>query len=251
MESPLPQIEKSNDLFEVIIDSAHLSINKKRIGLTLGYRNMRIPEYFDGIINDIIAQVPGLCEIKAGYRILHVQKPYERPDGLYINDKFFKTEKIINSQLNSLEKAALFVCTIGPGMETWAGQLFRDSNAVKGNFVDTISSEAVESATDLLHNHIKLQMMERGLKITNRFSPGYCGWSLSEQHLLFSFFPANFCGITLTQSALMIPVKSVSGIIGIGKGVKLEDYQCNKCERKDCPYRKRDINKTEYKKRLE
>ncbi|MCK7538940.1 MAG: hypothetical protein MZV63_52410 [Marinilabiliales bacterium] len=47
--------------------------------------------------------------------------------------------------------------------------------------------------------------------ITNRFSPGYCGWDVAEQHKLFSFFKDNFCGITLTESALMNPVKSVSG----------------------------------------
>ena len=55
------------------------------------------------------------------------------------------------------------------------------------------------------------------LNSTNRYSPGYCGWHVSEQHKFFAFLPQNYCGIELSDSALMKPVKSVSAIIGIGK----------------------------------
>jgi hypothetical protein len=103
--------------------------------------------------------------------------------------------------------------------------------------VDTIASVTEEQTTDVLHDHVGKQMQMQGLKITNRYSPGYCDWSVSEQHLLFSFFPVNFCGITLTESALMVPLKSVSGIIGIGKTVKRVDYSCDSCGLKDCTYR--------------
>ncbi|MCK7517168.1 MAG: hypothetical protein MZV64_05325 [Ignavibacteriales bacterium] len=42
---------------------------------------------------------------------------------------------------------------------------------------------------------------ESGLKTTNRFSPGYCGWHVSEQHNLFRLVPDNYCGITLNDIA--------------------------------------------------
>ncbi|MHB8579979.1 MAG: vitamin B12 dependent-methionine synthase activation domain-containing protein [Ignavibacteriaceae bacterium] len=80
-------------------------------------------------------------------------------------------------------------------------------------------------------------MLKRGMKITNRYSPGYCNWNVSEQHLFFSLLPQNFCGITLTESSLMLPVKSISGIIGIGSNVKYSKYFCDKCGVKDCTYR--------------
>jgi hypothetical protein len=50
--------------------------------------------------------------------------------------------------------------------------------------------------------------------------------------------PDNFCGIRLTPSALMDPVKSVSGFIGIGNDVRFNPYTCNLCDMKDCIYRK-------------
>jgi hypothetical protein len=53
---------------------------------------------------------------------------------------------------------------------------------------------------------------------------------VSDQHDLFSLLPEDFCGIRLTESAMMVPVKSVSGIIGIGPGVERVDYQCKNCQ---------------------
>jgi hypothetical protein len=49
--------------------------------------------------------------------------------------------------------------------------------------------------------------------------------------------PENYCGIKLTPSALMDPVKSISGIIGIGKDVKNNPYICRLCNQNDCVYR--------------
>jgi len=90
-----------------------------------------------------------------------------------------------------------------------------------------------------MQEELRAAAAARGKMITNRFSPGYCGWDVAEQHKLFGFFKDNFCGITLTESALMKPVKSVSGIIGIGRDVKYAPYQCHACEDKNCIYRNR------------
>lgn len=69
-------------------------------------------------------------------------------------------------------------------------------------------------------------MASEGMVTTNRFNPGYCGWDVTEQHKLFSLMADNYCGIRLTESALMDPVKSGSGFIGIGKSVKRVPYTC-------------------------
>ncbi|RPI00292.1 MAG: hypothetical protein EHM64_17280, partial [Ignavibacteriae bacterium] len=54
---------------------------------------------------------------------------------------------------------------------------------------------------------------------------------------LFSFLPKRFCGVALTESALMIPIKSISGIIGVGEHVNYKPYFCDECGRKDCTYK--------------
>ena len=75
-------------------------------------------------------------------------------------------------------------------------------------------------------------------KLTNRYSPGYCHWDVADQRKLFSLFPSAPCGVTLTSSLLMNPVKSISGVIGIGKSVGYRDYPCALCLSNHCIYRK-------------
>ena len=237
MNHPLPvQTEIEKNVFEVAINFSHLNVNRIEVGLTLGYEENKIPSHFADLIDEIISQLPERCDIQAGYYLAEVEKPKDRKDGLVIGSIFFKMDKIVTGQIKNSESAALFLCTIGPGMENLSRQYIAEGDPVMGFLVDTVASVAVENVTDVLHDFIGLKMEERGLKITNRYSPGYCGWNVSEQHLLFSTLPKNFCGITLSESALMHPIKSVSGVIGIGARVKRIEYICDRCGVKDCTY---------------
>lgn len=231
------QTEIQKDVFELTIDFNDLTIDRREIESTIGYRENKIPEHFSKFVDEIIKELPVRCIIRAGYRILEIKKPNYRIDGLTIADTFFKTDKIVTGQIKKSEWIVLFVTTIGSEMEKWSKQLLINGDPVMGYLVDMIASLTVESVTDYLHDYIGELMHKKGLKITNRYSPGYCNWPVSEQHLLFSLLPPNFCGITLTESALMIPIKSISGIIGVGHQVKRKEYICEKCGVKDCTYR--------------
>jgi hypothetical protein len=237
MERPIPQVERGNDTFEVHINFDDLTISKDEIIATLGYSEGAIPSHFEELIDDILGRLPRYCDIRAGYRLLDVHVQENRKDGLLVGDKFFALQKIVTGQLRRSEHAALFMSTIGRTMETWSKNLSAEGDVTQSYLVDAVASATAEQTTDVLHDHIGKHMEKRGLKITNRYSPGYCDWSVAEQHLLFSFFPPGFCGITLMDSALMMPIKSVSGIIGVGARVKRAEYTCDSCGMKDCTYR--------------
>jgi hypothetical protein len=114
----------------------------------------------------------------------------------------------------------------------------QEKDFLKGYIYDIIGSEIVEAAADLMQSDMEKNLIKSDLKITNRYSPGYCGWNVAEQHKLFHLIPENYCGIRLTDSALMDPVKSISGFIGIGKEVKNNPYTCRMCSHDDCVYRR-------------
>jgi hypothetical protein len=105
-------------------------------------------------------------------------------------------------------------------------------------------SMMVEKAMDLIQEEMEAQFLSTGLKITQRYSPGYCNWALISQKEIFSLLPENKCGISLTESSLMLPIKSVSGIIGVGSRVSKKDYGCEICNNQSCIYRELRIKKS-------
>jgi len=65
-----------------------------------------------------------------------------------------------------------------------------------------------------------------------RYSPGYCGMDLGEQRNLFQLASAEAVGIVLGASLLMEPLKSISGIVGLGPKAEV-GIHLSPCER--CP----------------
>ena len=133
---------------------------------------------------------------------------------------------------------AVFLCTAGREIGIRSRETMNEGDLLTGYIYDVVGSEIADSAAEFLQNRLKDEITSEGKRITNRYSPGYCGWDVAEQHKLFQLMPDNFCGIRLNSSALMDPEKSVSGFIGIGKNVRYNDYTCGLCDMKDCIYRK-------------
>ncbi len=80
-----------------------------------------------------------------------------------------------------------------------------------------------------------------GACVTLRYSPGYCDWDVAQQRKLFKIFELDDIGVRLTEECLMIPQKSVSGIIGVGWGDRrlIAMSPCRHCEKKgDCKHRR-------------
>ena len=206
---------------------------------TMGYKPGETPEPVIQIATQVLEELSGSHEAKSEYKIFDDISFNQAEHTLRIENKIFNIHKIIFGQLKKAASAALFICTAGEVTGARSRSLMQSGDLLKGYIYDLIGSIVVESAADMMQKELKERMAAEGYNITNRFSPGYCGWNVSEQHNLFSFFPDNFCRITLTPSALMSPVKSVSGIIGIGSAVRYAPYQCRLCDDKNCLYRRK------------
>ena len=144
---------------------------------------------------------------------------------LTIQDTTFDIGKIIARQLRGSEAFALFVATSGTEFEQYQQQL-----KTKGDMVRIF---------DEMEQLLQLSIDKLQWKHTNRFSPGYCGWHVSQQQRLFPLLGEKEpCGVHLTDSSLMVPIKSVSGMVGVGKNVRRLDYTCGLCDFKNC-YKRR------------
>lgn len=150
----------------------------------------------------------------------------------------FQMGHIIERQLRGSEAYALFVCTAGLAFEQFQQQLKRENDMVRVFIADALGSVIAEKCADRMEETLQQSIDKLGWHHTNRFSPGYCGWHVSQQQLLFPLFEGNTCGVRLTDSSLMMPIKSVSGIIGIGPDVRHMDYSCGLCDFTQC-YKRR------------
>ena len=150
----------------------------------------------------------------------------------------FDMGKIILRQLRGSEAYALFVCTSGIEYEEYQQRLKAQGDMVRVFIADALGSVIAEKCADQMEATLQENIDKLGWHHTNRFSPGYCGWHVSQQQLLFPLFEGHTCGVQLTDSSLMVPIKSVSGIIGIGKKVRKLDYTCGLCDFQQCYKRK-------------
>ena len=151
----------------------------------------------------------------------------------------FEMGNIILRQLRGSEAFALFICTSGLEFETYQHRLKEQGDMVRVFIADALGSVIAEKCADQMEKVLQESIDKLGWKHTNRFSPGYCGWHVSQQQLLFPLFQGHTCGVKLTDSSLMIPIKSVSGIIGLGKKVRKLEYTCGLCDFKQCYKRKK------------
>ena len=151
----------------------------------------------------------------------------------------FDMGKIILHQLKGSEAYALFIATAGTEYESYLQRLKNEGDMVRVYIADALGSVIAEKTADMLETCLQVSINKLGWHHTNRFSPGYCGWHVSQQQLLFPLFQGHTCGVRLTESSLMLPIKSVSGIIGLGKEVRRLDYTCGLCNFEKCYKRKR------------
>ena len=219
-------------------DFKDLKIRSSDIETILGYKEGEDRELVSGLIEEILTESQGISNIKAQYAIFHGVLFDNDTKSVEINNSSFHIKKIVFGQIKKSDSVAIFLCTAGEEIGIRSRKAMKERDLLKGYIYDVIGSEIVEAATDLMQGELEKSMLSSGKKITNRYSPGYCGWDVAEQYKLFQLIPDNHCGIKLTPSALMDPVKSVSGIIGIGKNVKYDPYTCRMCEMDDCLYRR-------------
>ena len=202
-----------------------LGITPKDLNEAMGYQGAQPDEAIICESQAIISDVKSWLRPQFCFFVLR-----ECPD--------FKIGRIMEKQLKGSEAYALFICTSGVEFEKYQQLLKEKDDMVRVFIADALGSVIAEKCADQMEAYLQESINKLGWHHTNRFSPGYCGWHVSQQQLLFKLFEGKTCGVHLTDSSLMVPIKSVSGIIGIGKKVRKLEYTCGLCNFEKCYKRK-------------
>lgn len=184
-----------------------------------------------------------------------------RPEGLLANCSIDEFENVFvgegkNADDNPLEtifpKAghlALFALTMGNEVSSSIQNLFEDNEFALGAMLDTVASQAADKAVEVMENYffnelLRIQPSDNDLCVLS-YSPGYCGWDISGQKTLFLYLQPDRIGITLNDSYLMSPLKSVTGLLVAGKKeihIFKSNYPfCSDCRDRSCQERMKKI----------
>jgi hypothetical protein len=218
---------------------ADIEIDKNQVCQYIGYEDdQNLSARISSLIDDYAEHAHSLINPLFSYVIKDVE--WARGSIALIEGSITFKSRIIAKLLEHCPQVAIFLVTIGKYLEETAWQLSRDGLILEATVLDAIGSYTVEKVADLAQARIKEIVKAQGLVISRRFSPGYCDWNIAQQETLFYALTGNTLGIRLTGECLMIPQKSISGIIGIGPSkADVEDYNpCKTCRKKNCPGRR-------------
>lgn len=222
---------REHELINVSIDKNRLIPSAEKILSALHYTpgsNASV----DRVVNEVIDMLRNDVSACGAYSVFSI----DSFDGNTIcsGEITLQVGEIIGRAFARAESIAVFTASIGNGVETKADEYMKRGDMLQGFAADKAGSIMAEKAAAIVHATIRESLKEDGIITGNRYSPGYCGWDVSNQKNLFSLLPEGICGIQLTASSMMMPVKSVSGIIPVGRSVAFRPYECTRCDRADC-----------------
>lgn len=156
-------------------------------------------------------------------------------DENYVNFGSFRVKsEALCENLSGCSKAVLMGATIGVGIDRLILK-YSQISPLKALFCQNIGAEFVEMLCDEVCKEIEKEYM---LFKRPRFSPGYADLPLEIQKDIFKILGLEKkCGITLTDSFIMRPSKSVTAFMGLGKEKCKKENKCSKCYKSDCEYR--------------
>ncbi|RDY30193.1 vitamin B12 dependent-methionine synthase activation domain-containing protein [Lachnotalea glycerini] len=212
-----------------------MELNKKETLRYLGYKGQHMDLEISNLIDEASEEL---------LHSIHPKSVYKEFDCMVQNETTVLLESLsINSRnlaknLKGCERAIIFAATIGASADMLIKR-YSITNLAKASVVQAAGAALIETYCDTLEETIRNEAILKGLYLRPRFSPGYGDFSLEYQRDFFTILECSKrIGITLTDTCLMIPSKSVTAVIGLSKSKNnCLSEKCTSCSNTACEYR--------------
>ena len=193
-----------------MLDISGVKIDYEKVALRLGYSKLktRLDEKTERSLKENISMAQKLIAPKAAVSF----------DDITVNDAavfFFDGYKIESNYVAKLfqgcKKAYCIAVTIGAALE----RKIKSSEIFEAVILDAAGSVAVEEAVGFINQRLSEREAKDGRALTRRFSPGYGDWPLECQKSFLERLKADKIGLSVNESFIMVPEKSVSAVIGV------------------------------------
>ena len=166
----------------------------------------------DAEVRDLLFSCLGEARDKLVYRVCYREVTVKTEGEVCDLGVLRVASRDLALHLDGCERAILFAATVGLELDRLIAKYSRLSPA-RALMLQAVGTERIEALCDAFCTELA-----RKHRTTARFSPGYGDLPLSCQTDLFAVLDCERkLGLTLTDSLLMLPTKSVTAIIGIGQ----------------------------------
>lgn len=204
-----------NPVLSFRLDVNDLMLDEKEVLRYMGYNKINVnPEDIEPVRNTIAKARPFISP-KACYRKFDIEL---KEDGRIVMPYGELISRDLSKNLNGCNSVYIMAATIGPQFDRELKKLYLRSMA-EAAYMQAVGAAAVENLTDQLNAYIKKLETESGNMVKPRYSPGFGDYTLDNQIGIFKVLdPFKMTGITLMDTLIMSPEKSVTAIIGVFKG---------------------------------
>ena len=202
----------------------------------LGYGRNAADEKTFALIEDAFAELERTVSPKSVWRIFDLEQTV---DGKNIIGNMEIESNSLTRNLKGCVKAVLFGATLGAGTDRLIARISL-SDMAKAVVIQSCAAVLLEEYCDERQVAIGEELEAEGLFLRPRFSPGYGDFDITYQQPLMRMLDcAKTIGLTMTDSFMMTPAKSVTALIGASPvKERCPVAGCEACGKTDCEYRR-------------
>ena len=183
----------------------------------LGYQKVSVPdEQTDALIKNAASALLEVIKPQAVYEQFDLSVEYDEEAGAGVvafADVRIPSKDLARN-LRECNKVVIFASTLGAQCDQQIRRA-QIKDPVKAAVLQATGAMYIEKCVDLLNEKIRIEFEEQGYKVRPRFSPGYGDVPLEVQKDFFRLLPCQRIGLTLMDTLIMSPEKSVTAFIGI------------------------------------
>jgi hypothetical protein len=226
-------------LREEILDNFEIAIDPQVILAVHGYGAEKKPrQSIIDMVSSVAAEAEGLAKPRAIYR----EFPVARLDTEIVtleNGIKFNIGGKISSLWEGSKALGIALYTIGPELEDRVSALMEGGDGMQALNLDIAGTIALGVVGYQVQHMACERLSAQGVEAGPWLNPGYIGWPLTDQRLIFSMLPAGSIGVELNDSCMMIPKKSVTICAGIGVDESSAGFnRCRHCGVAKCQFRR-------------
>ena len=222
-----------------------ININENEVLRYLEYKGQKISDNLKNTIDECIKITKGKINPRYILRVYPILRENSNRDEIHIKGSNLKlNSKDLYNLLDNCNECIIMIATLGIDIEKEIKK-YSYLELTKSIIIDACATTAIEEACDLIQNNIEEELKNQGKYITMRYSPGYGDLPIEVNKEIINLLNSQKeIGLTITESGIMIPRKSVVAIIGITPNiVNKVNKSCLNCSNQlTCKYKKGDGN---------